>query len=101
MQIDGGKNDRFAAYTDIRALVMGSYDHAALPLWDVAKKYTLADNVFMGGFGGSFFNHFWLVCACAPVYRNADYSSRAGLLDGLPGREAISVLDRLPLFIAT
>src|ERR1700730_6644753 len=72
MQINGGRNDRFVAYTDFGALVMGYYDHAALPLWEVAKQYTLADNFFMGGFGGSFFNHFWVACACAPVYPNAD-----------------------------
>jgi phospholipase C len=28
----------------------------------------------MGGFGGSFFNHQWLICACAPYYPNADKS---------------------------
>ena len=72
MQINRAKNDRFVAYTDVGALVMGYYDHAALPLCDVAKEYTLADNFFMGGFGGSFFNHFWVACACAPIYPNAD-----------------------------
>ena len=62
-QIDGGKNDRFVAYADSGALVMGHYDDngSKLPLWDVAKQYTLADNFFMGGFGGSFFNHFALI----------------------------------------
>jgi acid phosphatase len=34
----------------------------------------LADNFFMGAFGGSFFNHIWLVCACAPYYPDADKS---------------------------
>src|SRR6516164_6611464 len=74
MQIDGGKNDRFAAYADSGGLVMGHYASAGLPLWDVAKQYVLADNFFMGGFGGSFFNHFMLICAYAPVYPNADRS---------------------------
>ena len=49
MQIDGGKNDRFVAYADSGALVMGHYDGSKLPLWAVAKQYTLADNFFMGG----------------------------------------------------
>ncbi|HXO91783.1 MAG TPA: acid phosphatase, partial [Stellaceae bacterium] len=80
MQINGGKNDRFVAYTDVGALVMGYYDHAALPLWEIAKQYTLADNFFMGGFGGSFFNHFWVACACAPVYPNADNSPAKKLI---------------------
>jgi acid phosphatase len=74
MQINGGKNDRFVAYADSGALVMGYYDGAKLPLWSVARKYTLADNFFMGAFGGSFLNHFWLACVCTPRYPNADES---------------------------
>src|ERR1700749_3047612 len=26
----------------------------------------------MGAFGGSFLNHFWLICACTPIYPSAD-----------------------------
>ncbi len=74
MQIDGGKNDRFVAYADSGGLVMGHYDGASLPLWAIAKHYVLADNFFMGGFGGSFFNHMYLACACAPMYPDADKS---------------------------
>src|SRR5262249_28486565 len=74
MQINGGKNDRFVAYSDASALVMGHYDGAKLPLWDVARRYTLADNFFMAAFGGSFLNHFQLICACAPYYPHADQS---------------------------
>ncbi len=84
MQIDGGKNDRFVAYADSGALVMGHYDASKLPLWDVAIKYTLADNFFMGAFGGSFLNHFWLICACTPSYPNADHS---------PAKELISAVE--------
>src|SRR5215475_5816844 len=39
MQIAGGKNDRFAAYSDAGALVMGHYASSGLPLWDIAKQY--------------------------------------------------------------
>ena len=74
MQINGGKNDLFAAYSDAGGLVMGHYDGSKLPLWQIAKKYVLADNFFMGGFGGSFLNHFELICACAPIYPNAGQS---------------------------
>ena len=31
-----------------------------------ASEYTLADNFFMGAFGGSYLNHQWLICACTP-----------------------------------
>lgn len=80
MQIDGGKNDMYAAWTDAGGLTMGHYtpDPAKLPLWNVAKQYVLADNFFMGAFGGSFLNHQYLICACAPVYPNAAASPAAG-----------------------
>ena len=58
MQIDGGKNDRFAAYADSGGLVMGHYASTKLPLWDFARQYVLADNFFMGAFGGSFLQSF-------------------------------------------
>ena len=68
MQIDGGANDKFVAFGDFGALVMGHYDGSKLPLWPIAQRYVLADNFFMGAFGGSFLNHFYLACACAPRY---------------------------------
>ena len=85
MQIDGGKNDKFAAWADSGGLVMGHYAHdpSALPLWQVAQRYTLADNFFMSAFGGSFLNHQWLVCACTPVYPNADKSPAAKLISAV------------------
>jgi acid phosphatase len=76
MQIDGGKNDKFAAWGDSGGLVMGHYSTTPdkLPLYKIAQQYTLADNFFMGAFGGSFLNHQWLICACTPFYANADTS---------------------------
>jgi acid phosphatase len=72
LQINGGRSDGFAAYSDAGALTMGYYDGSATKLWKLAQRYTLADNFFMGAFGGSFLNHQYLICACAPVYPNAD-----------------------------
>ena len=69
MQIDGGKNDRFVAWADSGALVMGHYDGSKLQLWKIAKQYTLADNFFMGAFGGSFLNHIWLIAHAPPDIR--------------------------------
>jgi phospholipase C len=85
MQLDGGKNDKYVAWADSGGMVMGHYNAGdKLPLWDVAKQYALADNFFMGAFGGSFLNHFWLVCACTPIYPNADQS---------PAKDSISVVE--------
>jgi phospholipase C len=74
MQINGGRNDMFVAYADSGALPVGYYDGSKLPMWDVARRYTLADHFFMGAFGGSFLNHVYLACACAPYYPQADRS---------------------------
>jgi acid phosphatase len=78
-QIDGGKLDRYAAISDGGGLVMGYYDGSPLPMWRLARQYTLADNFFMGAFGGSFLNHFWLICACTPVDPDAPPSVRVQL----------------------
>jgi phospholipase C len=74
MQIDGGKNDRFAAWADAGGMVMGHYDGSKQRLWKIAQDYVLADNFFMGAFGGSFMNHQWLICACVTRYPDADHS---------------------------
>ena len=65
-QIHGGKMDRFAQVSNVGALAMGYYDGRNLPLWDYARRYTLADRFFASAFGGSFINHMWMVCACTP-----------------------------------
>ena len=72
MQINGGANDRFVAWADSGGEVMGHYDGSGMQMWKIAQQYTLADNFFMGSFGGSFMNHIYLVCACVAVYPNAD-----------------------------
>jgi phospholipase C len=109
MQIDGGKNDRFVAWADSGALVMGHYDGSKMKMWSIAREYTLADNFFMGAFGGSFLNHQWLICACTPKYPNADKSPAKPSItvvepDGVtlklaPGSPA-SALQGLPKFVA-
>jgi len=72
MQINGGRNDSFAAWADAGGLTMGHYDNSGSQLYALARKYTLADNFFAGAFGGSFLNHQYLICACAPTYPNAN-----------------------------
>ena len=72
MEINGGKNDGFAAWADAGGLTMGHFDNSGSRLYALARRYTLADNFFAGVFGGSFLNHQYLICACAPEYPNAD-----------------------------
>jgi acid phosphatase len=113
MQIDGGANDRFAAYSDVGGLVMGSVDGSRMALWDLARHYVLADHFFQGAFGGSFLNHQYLICACAPDYPDADldlaHPTIAALEDagaGAPPQLALaaaspaSALDGPPVFVS-
>jgi acid phosphatase len=89
MQIAGGAGDRFAAYSDAGALAMGYYDGSSMALWRIARQYVLADNFYMGAFGGSYLNHQYLICACVPVYPDADAPTS-------PAKEQISIVDADP-----
>jgi phospholipase C len=96
MQIDGGKMDRFALVSDSQGEVMGHYDATKLPLGAYARQFTVADHFFHAAFGGSFLNHFWLVCACTPRFDNPPVAMVAKPLpDGatLPQDEAGKVLN--------
>jgi acid phosphatase len=108
MQIDGGANDMFAAFADSGGLVMGYNDGSSMGLWALASQFTLADNFFMGAFGGSFLNHQYLICSCAPEFPNADTDAAhptIAVLDdsGLPqlavaATSPASAIDGVPVF---
>jgi len=109
MQIDGGKNDQFAAWADSGGEVMGHYDGSSQKLWPIALQFTLADNFFQGAFGGSFLNHFWLICGCAPIYPDADKSPAKPTIavvnaDGTSLKVAdnspASAIDGIPKFVS-
>jgi len=76
MQINGGRNDGFAAWGDSGGMVMGHYAQTRrdLRLWQLAREFTLCDRFFMGAFGGSFLNHQYLTAAQPPLYPHADTS---------------------------
>ena len=64
---------------------MGVYKTADLPIYQYLHQaghpqYAISDKFFQGAFGGSFLNHFHLVCACTPVYPNADKSPAKGII---------------------
>lgn len=86
MQINGGRNDKFAAWSDAGGEVMGHFDGSRMAMWKVAQKYVLADNFFHAAFGSSFLNHQYLVCACAPIdFKTKDdpkkYQNNISVLD--------------------
>nr|WP_236599895.1 acid phosphatase [Ramlibacter alkalitolerans] len=89
-QINGGRNNMFAAMSNTGGYTMGYYDGSVMQVWKWAQEYTLADNFFMGAFGGSYLNHHWLVCACTPRFPNAPASMQVrldaqGRLEKQPG----------------
>jgi phospholipase C len=71
MQIDGGRMDKFAAFSDAAGLSMGYFDMSRSHEWKLASEYTLGDAMFHSAFGGSFLNHAFLVCSCAFRWPNA------------------------------
>jgi acid phosphatase len=86
MQINAGRNDQFAAWSDSGGLVMGHYRNSAdtLRLWNLARQYTLCDNFFMAAFGGSWLNHIFLISAQAPFYPDVHNS---------PAKKLVSVVE--------
>jgi acid phosphatase len=90
MQINGGANNMFAAWADSGGMTMGYFTpapEADLPLWGWARQYVLADNFFQGAFGGSFLNHFALICACTPLYGHGGINPNGG------ANPSVSVVD--------
>jgi len=71
LQINDGRMDQFAFHNNTKGLAMGYYSTKKLPLYPYAKKYTLADNFFQSVFGGSYFNHVYLISADVPIWYNA------------------------------
>ncbi|TMH31784.1 MAG: acid phosphatase [Betaproteobacteria bacterium] len=95
-QINGGKNNMFAAMSQVGGWTMGYYDGSAFRLWQWARDYTLADRFFMGAFGGSYLNHQYLICACAARHPNAPERMRVvldadGRLTKKPGSPSANI----------
>ena len=95
-QINGGRNNMFAAMSQVGGWTMGHYDGSQFKLWQWAREYTLADNFFQGAFGGSYLNHQWLICACTPEFPSAPARMRvrldaAGKLEKRPGSPSANV----------
>ena len=70
-QINGGRMDGFVAWSANGGLALSYYDATDLPVGRLAQQYTLADHFFHSAFDGSLINHWWLICACTPVWPNA------------------------------
>jgi acid phosphatase len=83
MEINGGTNDMFGAWLDAGGLTMGHWDNSHSKLYALAQQYVLADNFFEGAFGGSFLNHQYLICGCAPAIPASFITSNSPFLNVL------------------
>jgi phospholipase C len=91
LQIDGGKNDKFIAWSDNGGLVMSYFDATTMPEGILAQEYVLFDNFFQAAFGGSFLNHQWLIAAASPRFPNAP----ASLVATPPDAQGLTVADKV------
>lgn len=66
LQIAGGANNRYVAWGAAGALPMGYYETRRLPIFAIARAYTVLDHFFQSAFGSSFLNHIWLVSCRTP-----------------------------------
>lgn len=84
-QINGGKNDGFAAWGDSGGMPMGYYGQTStdLGLWQTAREYTLCDNFFMAAFGSSYLNHQFLIAARPNEYFHASSTAASQLIVAL------------------
>ena len=97
MQINGGTNAMFAAWSDAGGLTMGYFDYSTSATYRLAQQYVLADNFFQGAFGGSFLNHQYLICACAPEYPYAETAAAQPSIAALQRDARGNYLPRLAL----
>jgi len=91
LQIDGGKMDKFIAWSDNGGLVMSYFDATNYPEGKLAQEFTLCDNFFHAAFGGSFLNHMWLIAAATPVFPNAP----AGMIATPPDAAKLTEADKV------
>ena len=91
LQIDGGKMDKFVAWSDNGGLAMSYFDATNMPEGKLAQEFTLCDNFFHAAFGGSFLNHFFLIAAAAPRFPNAPTS----MIATPPDAAGTSVADKV------
>ena len=67
--INGGRMNGYVAIAG--SVAMGYYDGRALPMWQYAQEYVLADHFFQAAFGGTGINHTFLFSAGPARWANA------------------------------
>jgi acid phosphatase len=98
-QLHDGANDLCVAISDSQGLSLAYYDTTRLPMYPIARQYSVAERFHAAAFGGSYLNHQWLVTAQTPVwtstnvtrgvapntFRKTSYDPTQTCLEGPPG----------------
>ncbi|HEV3193033.1 MAG TPA: acid phosphatase, partial [Polyangiaceae bacterium] len=94
MEINGGTNDMFAAWLDAGGLTMGHLNYHAGELFELARKYVVADHFFQAAYGGSFANHQYLICGCVAQVPNSFITTNAPSINvlGAPNAKGVPQL---------
>jgi phospholipase C len=90
LAIDGGKNDRFIAWSDNGGLTMGAYDARDFPVGRLASEFVLFDHFFSATFGGGFLNRQFLIAEQVPSFPQAPVR----LISTPPDNQGLTVSDR-------
>ena len=90
LQMNGGNNDKFIAWSPQGSLVMGYWPSRLLPETALAQRYTLFDHYFVSAFGGTFLNYQFLIAGQAPVFLAAP----SNLVAVPPNNQNLTVTDK-------
>lgn len=90
LQINGGQMNGFVAYdfgysdpsSSSNSMPLSYYDSTQLPYGTLLGQSAVNDNFFHSGFGGSYFNAFFLVAAAAPPYTGTPNPADVSALNG-------------------
>jgi phospholipase C len=104
-QINGGKMNAFANYSDAKGLSMSYYDISQTRLGKLSQQYTICDNFFHSCYGGSMCGVIWLFSARMPTWPQAPKELIAkvrpdGTLikDGVASADGYAINDAQPFY---
>ena len=78
-QINGGKNNMFAAMSTVGGWTMGYYDGSKIQALAMGARIHAGRPLLHGRIRRLVLNHQYLICACAPRHRDAPRAMRAKL----------------------
>jgi phospholipase C len=105
LQINGGRMNRFAAWSDAGGFVMSYFDISKTRMGALSRQFTLCDQWFHSCYGGSMCGVLWLFSAQMPVYPKAPKKLVSTVLpsgimaqDGLVSPDGFAINDMQPFF---